>query len=242
MGKLSKIVLFILLLTLFLGAQWGTGWGWGQYASADVKVFLEGPYSGGSMTTTLNSEGYIPLTQPYNTAPWNYPGTESVSGIPSGVTDWVLLELRSTTTTIKTRRAAFLKSDGQIVDLDGSSPVRFAARANFYYVVVWHRNHLAIMSATAILLKMVPSQYDFSTGQNKAYGTDPMKDLGSGVFGMIGGDADLDSDIDQDDWDIILEDRNKEGYLYTDINLNGITTIADNNICNDNFGKNTKVP
>jgi hypothetical protein len=54
---------------------------------ADLKVFLEGPYSGGSMSTTLNAGGYLPLSQPFNTSPWNYNGPESVTGIPAGVVD-----------------------------------------------------------------------------------------------------------------------------------------------------------
>ena len=40
----------------------------------------------------------IPLTQPYNGAPWNYTGTESVATIPAGVVDWVLPELREAAT------------------------------------------------------------------------------------------------------------------------------------------------
>ncbi|MDP2364267.1 MAG: integrin alpha, partial [Ignavibacteria bacterium] len=40
--------------------------------SADIKVYLEGSYIGGQMSTFLNSSGNIPLSQPYNTSPWNY--------------------------------------------------------------------------------------------------------------------------------------------------------------------------
>ena len=71
------------------------------------------------------------------------------------IVDWVLIELRTGTasgTKVGTR-AAFLKSDGTIVDIDGTSPVRFAGLTEGnYYVVVRHRNHLAIMSANAIPL------------------------------------------------------------------------------------------
>ncbi len=97
-----------------------------------AKVFLQGPYAGGdTMTTALNYGGYLQTSatsQPYNIAPWNYSGIESVTTIPAGVVDWVLIELRSGTDSASTvaRRAAFIKSNGDIVDIDGVSPVNFS--------------------------------------------------------------------------------------------------------------------
>ena len=73
--------------------------------SANIRIFFEGAYSGGIMSTYLNVGGLIPLSQPYNTSPWNYSGTESVSSIPSNVVDWVLVELRSDETTVVASRA-----------------------------------------------------------------------------------------------------------------------------------------
>ncbi len=32
----------------------------------DLKVFLEGPFNGTMMNTTLNTQNMIPLSQPYN--------------------------------------------------------------------------------------------------------------------------------------------------------------------------------
>ena len=77
------------------------------------------------MSTTLNSKGLLPVSQPYNNPPWNYNGTESVSQIPSGVVDWILVKLKENDSTSVKTRAAFIKSDGNIVDLDGTSPVTF---------------------------------------------------------------------------------------------------------------------
>jgi hypothetical protein len=115
--------------------------------SADIKIFLQGPYASGSMNTTLRNNGYVPPAQPYSAAPWNYTGTEAVDTVPVGVVDWVILELRSDLTTQVSRRAAFLKSDGSLVDLDGVSSVKFpAVTPGDYYVVVRHRNHLAVMT------------------------------------------------------------------------------------------------
>jgi hypothetical protein len=153
-----------------------------------VKVYLQGPFGASAMNTLITS--YIPLKNPYNSLPWSYSGNDSILNVPAGMVDWVLLELRSTTTTIIARRAALLKSDGNVVDLGGSSPVIFSdVPDGNYYIVVKHRNHLAVMSASMIALSSVPVSYDFTSAMNKAYGTNPMKDLGFERYAMWSGDV-----------------------------------------------------
>jgi photosystem II stability/assembly factor-like uncharacterized protein len=120
----------------------------------DLKVFLEGSYNSSNMNTNIN--GSIPNAQPYNTAPWNYTGIETAS-ISSDIVDWVLIELRtgsspSTATTVVATKAGLLKSDGTIVDSDGFTNLNFNVAAGNYYIVIYHRNHLPIMSPTAISL------------------------------------------------------------------------------------------
>src|SRR5690606_8841876 len=92
----------------------------------------------------------MPSAQPYNTAPWNYNGTETMSNAVRNVTganaivDWVLIELRDANApaTILHTRAALLQRDGNIVDIDGVNPVTFlGTAAGDYYVAVRHRNH-----------------------------------------------------------------------------------------------------
>lgn len=213
---------------------------------ADLKVFLEGPYSGGSMSTTLNAGGYLPLSQPFNTSPWNYSGPESVTGIPAEIVDWVLVQLRSDETTVVADRAGFITSDGLIVDLNGTSPITFDVLDNNYYFVVNHRNHLSIMSASQIPLNKASSEnpYDFTSGQSQAYGTDPLKEFGSGsgVYGMIGGDSNHDGNITVADNNLIILERNTEGYRDEDINMDGNVTIADNNQTMNNRNRSTQVP
>jgi hypothetical protein len=123
-----------------------------------VKVFLEGPYSGGTMTTILASSHLLPTAQPYTSAPFNYPGNEVAADeaffISNNVVDWMLVELRLTPEGAAVdRRAALLRNDGMIIDIDGSLGVVFNnVNAGSYYIVIKHRNHLAIMSATAVSL------------------------------------------------------------------------------------------
>ena len=92
----------------------------------NLTVFLEGPFNGVEMTTSLNPSN-LPLYQPYSSAPWNYGGNESVAVIPSpDIVDWVLIELRdatdaslATSGTVIAQQAAFLLKDGTVVGLDG---------------------------------------------------------------------------------------------------------------------------
>ena len=100
--------------------------------NVNLKAFFEGPFNGAEMTTSLNS--LLPLNQPYNTAPWDYSGTESIASVPNAnVVDWVLVELRETTgdattatpSTVIARQAGFILNNGTIVKTDGISPLRF---------------------------------------------------------------------------------------------------------------------
>jgi len=157
-----------------------------------LKVYLQGPFSAGSMSTALRTSGVVPLSQPYSASPWNYSGTEHVAAIPANVVDWLLLELRTGTTgtTKVATRAGFLLSNGSVVDLDGSSPVTFTGiGAGNYYVVLRHRNHIAAMSASPLPLSAASASYDFTAAQTRAFGTTPMASLAGGVFGLYAGDV-----------------------------------------------------
>lgn len=221
-------------------------------ACANVKVYLQGSYTGGgTMTTSLDSSGMIPLRQPYNVAPWNYySGSERVYNMPADIVDWVLVELRTGTAANTTvgRRAALLKSDGSIVDLDGLSQVKFnGITPGNYYIVIRHRNHLPIMSANPISLNSTNSLlYDFSTAQTQAYGNNPMKDLGGGVFGMYAGDVNADGNVDYTN-DILnkwLPSFGFHGYYSEDINLNGDVEYTQDLLIDwlPNFGFSSQVP
>jgi len=120
----------------------------------DISIMLEGVYSGDTMRTTLSDSEILVLSQPYNTLPWNYEGDESVSVIPSGVVDWVLVELRdkNDSNIIHGTRAGFLLSTGKIVDLDGTSGLSFLLPEDDYFISVIHRNHLSVMSANPVVI------------------------------------------------------------------------------------------
>ena len=45
-----------------------------------LKVFLEGAFENNEMSTSLKDLNLIPLSQPYSGSPWNYSGSETVTG------------------------------------------------------------------------------------------------------------------------------------------------------------------
>lgn len=213
-----------------------------------IKVFLEGCFSENTMLTTLNINNFLPLTQPYTISPWNYSGTENVPSIPADVVDWVLVELRTNieaNSKIATR-AAFIKNDGSIVDLDGVSPVTFSAQPGDYYLVIRHRNHLAVMSANTVELSESSSVYDFTVSQSQAYGTNPMKQLNTNVYGIISGDGNADGIVNTLDRVMIWRPQNGTTWDYTkssDFNLDGGIDATDLNFFwRPNEGSVSQVP
>ncbi len=216
------------------------------------KIFLQGPSNGNLMKTYLaDTCACIPLQQPYNTSPWNYAGNESIvfpNGQPgSGYIDWVLVELRSASNPVQVvgRRAAILRNDGRLLDIDGTPGVKFSnTNSGTYYVAVFHRNHLAVMSANPIQLSANSQLYDFTNSMNKAYGINPMADLGNGVFAMISGDGDSNGGVTITDRNGVWQAQNGTiGYKKGDFNLNGAVDNLDvNGFWTPNFGKMTQVP
>ncbi len=213
----------------------------------DAKIFLEGNYSSGTMSTTLNSKGLIPLEQPFSGARFDYQGAERVDAIPPDIVDWVLIELRSGTSGVSTAkmRAAFVKSNGKIVDLDGVSPVSISGlNEGNYYLTVHHRNHLSIMSANLnLFLNNSTLVYDFTTGSDKYYGgASATVQLENNIWGMISGDADGSNTVDAADRNATWNRRNSTGYLSEDVDLSGVVDAADRNYTWNNRNKSTAVP
>lgn len=208
--------------------------------SLKAKIFLQGAYDSGSglMTTTLNTSGYLPLASPYKENPRN------VVSMPANITDWVLVELRSTPTgAAVVSKSVLLRNDGLLVDDDGTTEsVTLNAAEGKYYVVIKHSSHLAVMSANAISLTETSNLYDFSGDLNQFYGSDGAIELGSNVFGLYGGDCNRDGNITVSDNNLIMTNRNDSGYEVGDINRDGNVTVADNNMCMGNRNKSTQVP
>jgi hypothetical protein len=218
-----------------------------------LTAFLEGPFNGSGMNTDLLAENLIPLNQPYNSSPWNYDGTESVAAIPPNVVDWVLIELRdasdaslATGSRVFARKAAFILDNGYIVDLDGASSIFFNdIFSQQMYAVVFHYNHLGILSANALTLSGGKYSYDFSSNVSQVYGgTAGHKQLSTGYWGMFGGDGLPDQQINNADkltsWSL---HTGTAGYKRGDFNLDGQVNNNDkNDIWFENYGNTSQVP
>ncbi len=209
----------------------------------DVKVFLEGAYrpSGDTMSTAINP--ILPLSQPYDSTLFDgtqldYDGLESVVTMPTSIVDWVLVQLRtgnpaSPPMDSVATRAALLKSDGTIVDLDGISAVGFPDQPDGnYYLVVFHRNHLGIITLSTIALSSSSAQYNFTTASLMAFGSNPMKEVEPGVWGMYAAEADVNGLNNVNDFNLWLVDTKAvaTGYIQTDFDLEGQSTASDFNL------------
>lgn len=220
----------------------------------DLKEFLSGPFVTNQMTNSLNTSGFLPLSHPYSVAPWNYPGPESVASIPgTEIVDWVLIELRdapsapqANISTRIARQAAFVKRNGEIVATDGSSNLSFNVTVNDQlYAIVWHRNHLGVMSANALQQTGGVYTYNFTSGQSQVYGGSlGHKQLASSAWGMVSGDGNGDGFITNTDklqvWQI---QTGLSGYYAGDFNLNGQVNNEDKlNYWRPNSGFGTQIP
>lgn len=226
--------------------------GQSNYINVQGKIFLQGPLYGNLMKTELaDSCSCIPLQQPYNAVPWNYSGTESLifpGGQPgSGYVDWVLVELRNSSNPVEVvgRRAAVLRNDGTLLEPDGSVGVRFNnMQEGSYYIAVFHRNHLAVMSALPVYLNSNSQSYDFTNAMNKAYGINPMADLGNGIFTLYSGDGNSNGGVNILDKNGVWQQQNGNvGYLNGDFNLNGGVNVIDmNDFWSINNGTEAQLP
>ena len=215
--------------------------------NVDTKIFLEGPYIDNLMATDLASNSLIPNDQPYNVQPWNYSGNEHTSSIPQNIVDWILIELRSGTgaSTVVGRRAALLRNDGIIVDLNGGTQINFPdVYSGQYYIVIYHRNHLAIMSKNSVSLNHSSPLYDFTISEDQAYGNQPLKVLSNGKFGLYAADGNSNGSVNNSDYNSVWKRQNGSlGYENGDFDLNGGVNISDrNDKWKPNTGKSSQVP
>jgi len=218
----------------------------------NVTVCLEGAYDASTnlMRTDLRQQDLIPLSQPYNVAPWNYTGTESVANVtafPTNMVDWVVVEMRagtpsstgSPTTTMVEAHAGFLLDDGSLVDLDGVSPLTFDLLSSglSYHILVRHRNHLNILSSNTIPATGNMA-YDFTFSLLNAFGSQQLKLVGSSTYAMYAADFTTDGVIqisDFNQWVVYPAVLNV--YNLNDANLDGTVQTTDFDMWYENKAK-----
>jgi len=208
----------------------------------DVKVFLEGPYDNAAhnMNIALNKGGYLPFKDPYSQG-------ETVDSIPSSdIVDWVLVELRDKTnaSTVIASRAGFIKNNGEIVDINGSRKLNFnGIPFDDYYIVVKHRNHLAVMSNSPVTPSDNTLTYNFTTGSGQFAGRGiGAIEIERGVWGMMAGNSDGNNSISFTDFNAVSNNLFQIGYKLGDHNMNGSVSVTDYNPVSHNLFNISQVP
>lgn len=201
-----------------------------------ATVLLEGAYDNSTnlMRTNLRAANLIPTVQPYSGAPWNYSGSEQVANsaaIPSNAVDWVLVEARQNNNnlTLLERRAGFVLADGTLVGTDGTAGIPFFTlnSGTNYRFTVRHRNHLAVMSASAISFPNTTA-YNYTQSSNIFGSTGFLAFLENSKYGLIGADSDGNGVINNADYNRYKAQLNQTNqYLQGDFDLNGTVNIND---------------
>lgn len=207
-----------------------------------VKALLGGAYntSTGIMNSTLNDTGLIPFVEPYTGLGYGFIGggeeetTTSVFNVVgnNAIVDWVVLELRNPTNIYETiySRAALIQADGDIVDVDGVSPVSVETNFSEYYVAVMHRNHLGVISAHWF---GTSEAVDLTSNNDLYGGSSAAKLVAPNKYALWPGDINADTKVKYtgsgNDRDELLyfigstmPNNVVSGYLSADVNLDGV--------------------
>ncbi|MEO8109671.1 MAG: hypothetical protein ABI594_06565 [Ginsengibacter sp.] len=234
----------------------------------NAKVFLQGAYNSttGVMSDALRTApNLIPLSEPYSSPPYSASfthvanaGGETVNAtvfnsqsLPNDdIVDWVFLELRNNATsgnTVLQTRSALVQRDGDIVDIDGVSPVTFnnVASAN-YTIAIRHRNHLGLstdpstftplLGETKSTALLSTNQVDFTTATDpNLYGTSAAYSIASDGKNMLwGGNANFNTNVKYGG------PSNDKDYILTILGGNSTATVNGYNQADINFNRAVK--
>jgi hypothetical protein len=221
-----------------------------------LKMMLGGPYvqADGMMATDLNDAGVLPLVEPYTGMGYVHHGngggestTAAVLAVtgPDRVVDWVVVELRNKNNPaqVLATHAALLRRNGTVVDGDGISDVEFSGMpADNYYVAVRHRNHLGVMTSTAIPLAATATLKNLTNGSVPLAGGSASTELVGGIRCLWPGDANMNGEVsytgtDNDRDPVLLRVGGTvpttvfSGYASEDLNMDGVVKYTG--IAND---------
>ncbi len=217
----------------------------------NLRALLQGPFVSPSygMIDSLRTRGLIPLEEPYTALGYVHVGgggETTTAGVlttagPDAVVDWIVVELRapSTPDVVMASRAGLLQRDGDIVDVDGTSPLAFKAPSADYQVAVIHRNHLPVITATPTSVSTTPAVIDLTDGSTLLYGAQPVRVDGAMHMlwcGDVNGDGTIRYTGALNDRDPILvgiggiiPTNTTSGYAPEDVNMDGTIKYTGTN-------------
>lgn len=221
-----------------------------QSLQLQAKIFLQGagvnadPAFPNLMRDQLRSAGLIPTNSPYIDGAQTTTDVLNVaSPVEDAIVDWVWIEIRESADSPEfiIGKSALLQRDGDLVEVDGVSPIQLPViTAGNYYLVVQHRNHLGVRSANALFFSpTTPVVIDF-TATDTVYegGSIATVQLNNGNYALICGDLDGNTQIQNTDVNTIIPLLGGAGYDPADLDMNGQIQNADINlILNPNLGK-----
>jgi len=111
------------------------------------------------------------------------------------------------------------------------------------FVVVRHRNHLAIMSANLLVEMDGVYHSNYTLSAEQAYLSN-QREISSGVWGMISGDAGASGLIDDTDKSGLWEmQAGLKGYFQSDFNMDAeVNNLDKNDFWLPNLGSGSQVP
>ncbi len=207
-----------------------------------IKVFLEGFYDSatGLMTNNLNQAGSLPSGQPFDNIFFNYFGSEvSANQLPAKTVDWVLIELYDTNGLRKRRIPALLDNDGFVTNLDGSKPLEIdELYPEEHQVAVLHRSHLGVLVKAGInVIDGANYTLNLTTATELVEGSNQLKNLALGVYGLIAGDLDNNGVINTTDFGNWRREIGSSGYYSGDMNADGTVDFDDSTLWKNNRSK-----
>jgi hypothetical protein len=229
----------------------------------ELIVFLEGPTDAYEQlykdisheidSMCSNSQGQLPeMDSICKIATYN--DIKNPLGPLGQLIDWVLVEIWNIDSVARTyylvdSAVLLLKPDGRVVDVGGSLPVfKWQPESEDTRIVVKQRNHLAVVSRRVSFEQGGYTEYNFSTGLDKALGlpgnSPPMMQLHT-KYCMWGGDLNQDGIIDADDSAVFLfglVTGNEGDYNISDMNFCTIIGGRDQFIFNKNLNGTKSSP
>lgn len=244
------------------------------YVQLSAKVFLQGAYASNSLMNeglrslslipsaenTTAPSGQMPRPNGYTHTAWG--GSETAASgafnvqtnTNDNIVDWVFVELRdpSVSATILHTRAALLQKDGDIVNENGTSPLKiYGVPDGNYYISIRHRNHLAVRSATTkSLSRAANTTVDFTLNLSEALATpngtayNALATMSDGKYALWGGNVNSDGSVRRtgsastNDVSLFLSYMGSNTSLPTvyrreDINMNGTVQRVGSASAND---------
>jgi hypothetical protein len=230
--------------------------------SSGANGAVAGTYTPG----VLPASNVVPTSDPYRTPTYSTSFTHVANATAETIStdilkdlanpndqivDWVFLELRTNAlpSTVTQTRAALVQRDGDVVDVDGVSPIYFKnLDPNTYNVSVKHRNHLGVRTATGTSLNLTTplTKINFSAAAANNL-SNFTADLGGGVFGLWAANANKNLNIR-----VAGPDANASDFIYikttlgaapllsnqyseSDVNMNRVVRVAGPNSATSDF-------